>query len=251
MIFDSLQTGLRSRVVATLREYLKCEYKTKLDKDREFDKDNFKGFCPKVPQQPNFSDCGLFALQYAESFFKTPIADFALPISGLRKWFSSDVMRSKRSDIAKIIRELTEQQNPKLKIDFPIIGFTPDSGSGYTDDEDDTSFKSNSILLKPAMKPKFFVKSTNSGASPSTTHVICLTTSAASKLGVHTKQTTSSASSPGMMIQKRKGKIEYFKIGSATAKAKLAAPAVAGNIGPKFISKESPGKMNSIGGVKT
>lgn len=250
MIFDSLQTGLRSRVVATLREYLKCEYKTKLDKDREFDKDNFKGFCPKVPQQPNFSDCGLFALQYAESFFKTPIKDFALPISGLRKWFSSDVMRSKRSDIAKIIRELTDQQNAKLNIDFPTIGFTPDSGSGYTDDEDNESGGSNSILMKPVMKPKFFVKSA-SASSPATTRVICLTTSAASKLGMHTKQTTSSASSPGMMIQKRKGKIEYFKIGTTTPKAKIAAPAVAGNIGPKFISKESPGKMNSIGGVKT
>merc|ERR1711963_1237330 len=61
LIFDSLQTGLRSRVVATLREYLQCEYKAKMNQDRKFTKDNMKGACPKVPQQPNFSDCGLFA----------------------------------------------------------------------------------------------------------------------------------------------------------------------------------------------
>ena len=228
-------------MVATLREYLKCEYKTKLDKDREFNKDNFKGFCPKVPQQPNFSDCGLFALQYAESFFKTPIKDFALPISGLRKWFSNELMRSKRSDIAKIIRELTGKQNPKLNVDFPNIAFTPESGSGYTDDEDESG--SNSILIKPA-KPKFFVKSSSaSSSSPATTRVICLTTSAASKLGMHTKQATSSTSSPGMMIQKRKGKIEYFKL---TPKAKVGE----GN-NPKSVLKETAGKMNSVGGVKT
>jgi len=28
-----------------------------------------KGNCVKCPQQSNFSDCGIYVLQYAESFF--------------------------------------------------------------------------------------------------------------------------------------------------------------------------------------
>ena len=152
MIFDSLQTGLRSRVVATLREYLECEYKAKVKsgEPREFNKDTMKGASPKVPQQPNFSDCGLFALQYVESFFKNPITNYRLPIKGLRKWFPSDVMRNKRSDIAKIIQNLATEQNKDKVIDFPPLTFTPDSGSGYTDDEGDSEIKpaTSKVLMK-------------------------------------------------------------------------------------------------------
>ena len=80
LIFDSLQTGSRAKVAATLRDWLKCEYKNwsanlvkegkPAVKPRDFTKDNMRGCCPKVPQQPNFSDCGVFLLQYIESFFE-------------------------------------------------------------------------------------------------------------------------------------------------------------------------------------
>lgn len=70
MIFDSLAGASRSRVVATLRDYLTCEHKVKMGKEKVFTKDVIKGACPKVPQQTNFTDCGLYLLQYAEQFFK-------------------------------------------------------------------------------------------------------------------------------------------------------------------------------------
>lgn len=70
LIFDSLAGAGRSRVVATLRDYLTCEHRTKLNSTKTFTKDNIKGACPKVPQQMNFTDCGLYVLQYVESFFK-------------------------------------------------------------------------------------------------------------------------------------------------------------------------------------
>ena len=57
-------------MAATLRDYLQCEYNAKVKGGRKFDKDTMKGCCPKVPQQPNFSDCGIFVLQYCESFFE-------------------------------------------------------------------------------------------------------------------------------------------------------------------------------------
>lgn len=70
LIFDSLAGASRSRVVATLRDYLSCEYKAKMGSEKVFTKDVIKGACPKVPQQTNFTDCGLYLLQYVEQFFK-------------------------------------------------------------------------------------------------------------------------------------------------------------------------------------
>lgn len=37
--------------------------------EKVFTKDVIKGACPKVPQQTNFTDCGLYLLQYVEEFF--------------------------------------------------------------------------------------------------------------------------------------------------------------------------------------
>lgn len=69
LIFDSLAGASRSRVVATLRDYLTCEYKAKVGEERIYNRDSIKGACPKVPQQNNFTDCGLYVLQYVEQFF--------------------------------------------------------------------------------------------------------------------------------------------------------------------------------------
>jgi hypothetical protein len=47
----------------------------------------------QVQQQPNFSDCGIYLLQYVESFFRTPISDYTLPITSLRSWFPEEEVR--------------------------------------------------------------------------------------------------------------------------------------------------------------
>jgi Ulp1 family protease len=60
--------------VATLRDYLRIEYKVKEGKDREFNKDTIKGSTPRVPQQTNFTDCGVYVLQYVESFFQVMLS---------------------------------------------------------------------------------------------------------------------------------------------------------------------------------
>ena len=73
LIFDSLHSGSRAKVVATLRDYVSCEYNAKMahtEQDRIFSKESFRGCCPKVPQQPNFSDCGIYLLQHIEAFFE-------------------------------------------------------------------------------------------------------------------------------------------------------------------------------------
>ena len=73
LIFDSLAGASRSRVVATIRDYLRVEYSVKKGGQRPFSKDTIKGCCVKVPQQNNFSDCGVYVLQYVESFFQVRV----------------------------------------------------------------------------------------------------------------------------------------------------------------------------------
>lgn len=71
LVFDSLAGASRTRVVATLRDYLTCEYRAKIKggADHTFNRFNIMGHNVKVPQQTNFTDCGLYLLQYVESFF--------------------------------------------------------------------------------------------------------------------------------------------------------------------------------------
>jgi hypothetical protein len=56
----------------------------------------------------------------------------------LRRWFTFDVVRNKRSQVAKIIRDLSLKQFPAKKFEFPPIIFTPESGSGYSDEDDNS-----------------------------------------------------------------------------------------------------------------
>lgn len=66
----------RARIIATLRDYLYIEYKVKHKEERDFSKNIVKGACPKVPQQNNYTDCGLFVLEYVETFFTVGFHDF-------------------------------------------------------------------------------------------------------------------------------------------------------------------------------
>ncbi|XP_011293377.2 uncharacterized protein LOC101890437 isoform X1 [Musca domestica] len=154
LIFDSLAGASRSRVVATLRDYLTCEYKIKMPEAplHAFNKDNMPGHCVKVPQQNNFTDCGLYLLQYVEQFFKDPIRDYRVPIKQLANWFDTLTVTKKREDISNLIQSLMDERNgPNNKIILPEIPFPTLNGQlvepdGYNiefeeeemeDDEDD------------------------------------------------------------------------------------------------------------------
>jgi Ulp1 family protease len=68
--FDSLNVS-RSSTISTLREYLFAEAKSK--RGIEINKSLVKGMTAKeIPQQPNFSDCGLYLLAYVEKFVQDP-----------------------------------------------------------------------------------------------------------------------------------------------------------------------------------
>ncbi|XP_048351653.1 sentrin-specific protease 6 isoform X2 [Sphaerodactylus townsendi] len=114
LLMDSLRGPSRSNVVRTLREYLEVEWEVKKGTKKSFSKDVMKGSNPKVPQQNNFSDCGVYVLQYVESFFEDPIRSFELPMN-LTDWFPRPRMKTKREEIRNIILNLHEQQNKEKK----------------------------------------------------------------------------------------------------------------------------------------
>ncbi|XP_078698709.1 uncharacterized protein LOC144926108 isoform X2 [Branchiostoma floridae x Branchiostoma belcheri] len=113
LLFDSLRGPSRKQhVMKNLREYLTVEWEVR-KKDqpkREFDNNNMKGATPKVPQQTNYSDCGVFLLQYAETFFNNPIQDYSFPLNGMEHWFSRQRMKRKRQELQNLIQKLTEEQ---------------------------------------------------------------------------------------------------------------------------------------------
>ncbi|XP_058163042.1 sentrin-specific protease 6 isoform X4 [Dasypus novemcinctus] len=110
LLMDSLRGPSRSNVVKILREYLEVEWEVKKGSKRSFSKDVMKGSNPKVPQQNNFSDCGVYILQYVESFFENPVLNFELPMN-LTNWFPPPRMRTKREEIRNIILKLQEEQS--------------------------------------------------------------------------------------------------------------------------------------------
>ncbi|XP_075410993.1 sentrin-specific protease 6 isoform X2 [Tenrec ecaudatus] len=114
LLMDSLRGPSRSNVVKILREYLEVEWEVKKGSKRSFSKDVMKGSNPKVPQQNNFSDCGVYVLQYVESFFENPIVNFELPMN-LTNWFPPPRMRTKREEIRNIILKLQEDQCKEKK----------------------------------------------------------------------------------------------------------------------------------------
>ena len=145
LTFDSLTGGSKARTHQTLREYLSCEWKAKMvpngAPEKVFSKDNMVGGCPTVQQQPNFSDCGIYLLQYVESFFRDPIVDYSLPITSIKEWFKKDEVEGKRDHIASLIRDLASKQNPGKEFSYPDLNFMNDDHGEDTDDEDDEDYE--------------------------------------------------------------------------------------------------------------
>uniref|UniRef100_A0A1B6BYT3 Ubiquitin-like protease family profile domain-containing protein n=1 Tax=Clastoptera arizonana TaxID=38151 RepID=A0A1B6BYT3_9HEMI len=116
LIFDSLAGASRAKVVATLRDYVHVEYKVQnKGEERDFSKAVMKGACPRVPQQTNFTDCGLYLLQYVEAFFQAPIKDYYIPIKEIQNWFPTSVVNRKRYEIQQLLHHLMKEQNVTLE----------------------------------------------------------------------------------------------------------------------------------------
>ncbi|XP_066031270.1 sentrin-specific protease 7 isoform X3 [Chamaea fasciata] len=91
------------------KRYLEVEWEAKRKTHREFSKSTMIDLCPRVPKQDNSSDCGVYLLQYVESFFQNPIVNFEQPLH-LENWFSRQLIRNKREEIRDLILQLHFQQ---------------------------------------------------------------------------------------------------------------------------------------------
>ncbi|CAF0899010.1 unnamed protein product [Rotaria sordida] len=113
IMFDSLRSGSKNRVAATLREFLQLEYDHKKTLPvgslarKIFNLDTIPSIEAAVPQQPNYFDCGLYILQYMESFFahRSPTINFQSPPT-FANWCEKNLMgSSKRKQIFDIINQ--------------------------------------------------------------------------------------------------------------------------------------------------
>ncbi|XP_048149773.1 sentrin-specific protease 7 isoform X6 [Corvus hawaiiensis] len=109
LILDSLKACSVQKTAQVLREYLEVEWEAKRKTHREFSKSTMIDLCPRVPKQDNSSDCGVYLLQYVESFFQNPIVNFEQPLH-LENWFPRQLIRSKREEIRDLILQLHFQQ---------------------------------------------------------------------------------------------------------------------------------------------
>ncbi|KAK2579020.1 hypothetical protein KPH14_002814 [Odynerus spinipes] len=166
LIFDSLAGASRCRVVATLRDYLSCEHVAKMGIEKTFSKDTIKGASPKVPQQSNFTDCGLYVLQYVESFFKDPIKDYTLPIKTLKNWFEEIVVTRKREEISKLLIKLMNATKGDRNITLPVVNFPTQDGKLKPKSENHVEIKPVKSELEMKKKPTAETENRTVNSSP-------------------------------------------------------------------------------------
>ena len=123
IVLDSLEDGRKNSVCNNLRTYLTMEWRAKMSSERTFSVSDLPAYCPRIPQQTNMTDCGIFLLQYVESFFSCPLTKFSPPLENLVSWFPEDCIENKRNQIARIIRELSSENQSKTDIQFPNLDF--------------------------------------------------------------------------------------------------------------------------------
>ncbi|KAK2819534.1 hypothetical protein Q7C36_021180 [Tachysurus vachellii] len=109
LIMDSLKLSHHYRIYTLLQEYLQVEWEVRRGTPRLFNKDNIKASHCKVPLQDNSSDCGLYLLQYVESFLQNPVVHFDLPLQ-LERWFPRQQVRRKRAEIRELVLQLYQKQ---------------------------------------------------------------------------------------------------------------------------------------------
>ena len=69
LVLDSLG-GSNTSAMTNIRQYLSEEWKAKMEQVRDFSDAEIEAMTPKKPEQDNYSDCGIYLLEYVEKIFK-------------------------------------------------------------------------------------------------------------------------------------------------------------------------------------
>lgn len=166
--------------------------------EKVFSKDTIKGASLKVPQQSNFTDCGLYVLQYVESFFKVklsftlyvynnklcfmkyltkvtqeyisfqnPIKNYTLPIKTLKNWFEEIVVTRKREELSKLLINL--MKNKEKNITIPAVSFPTQDGKLKVKAENSADVKSAKTDVEDKKKSTVDEENRNSNSMPNQT----------------------------------------------------------------------------------
>ncbi|XP_063734258.1 uncharacterized protein LOC134861160 [Eleginops maclovinus] len=109
LVMDSLKLSHHETVCRLIRDYLQVEWGVRRGTARVFSGESIRSSSCRVPQQNNCSDCGLYLLQYTESFLQNPVVNFDLPLR-LENWFPRQRVRQKREEIRGLILDLHRAQ---------------------------------------------------------------------------------------------------------------------------------------------
>ncbi|CAG9540617.1 unnamed protein product [Cercopithifilaria johnstoni] len=117
IVLDSLADATdmkRKLTVPVLREYLVCEYEDKRklkDGDTKyFAKELIEKIVPfPVPQQRNYTDCGLFLLKFAECFLLKP-PSFITRNDSFRRWYPNFTIRGMRRAILTKLKSACDEE---------------------------------------------------------------------------------------------------------------------------------------------
>ncbi|XP_051910502.1 sentrin-specific protease 7-like isoform X3 [Hippocampus zosterae] len=110
LVMDSLKVQQHEHACKLLRDYLQVEWEERKGRHRVFSSDGMHSYSCSVPQQDNSSDCGLYLLQYVESFFQNPVVHFDPPLH-LARWFPRQQVRQKREEIRRLVMRLHKSQS--------------------------------------------------------------------------------------------------------------------------------------------
>eukprot|EP00096_Caligus_rogercresseyi_P013370 TRINITY_DN6027_c0_g1_i1.p1 TRINITY_DN6027_c0_g1~~TRINITY_DN6027_c0_g1_i1.p1 ORF type:complete len:296 (-),score=35.30 TRINITY_DN6027_c0_g1_i1:487-1374(-) len=103
----------RPKEIDALRTYLRHEYLEKRKETFSFGASSMKAHYPRLPQQMNSTDCGVYLLEYAERIIEKRYMFRWPPFPDLSHWFSESEVHSKRPCIAQLIQTLSKDLHPK------------------------------------------------------------------------------------------------------------------------------------------
>ncbi|CAL8285175.1 unnamed protein product [Gadus morhua 'NCC'] len=99
LVMDSLRLSAHENACRLLREYLQVEWQGRRGKARLFTPDTVCSAVCRLPLQDNSSDCGLYLLQYAESFLQNPVVHFDLPTRSIPGFYGDWLRRVGRAHL--------------------------------------------------------------------------------------------------------------------------------------------------------
>ncbi|KAM8947192.1 LOW QUALITY PROTEIN: sentrin-specific protease 7 [Pelodytes ibericus] len=87
----------------------KVEWEMKRKTARDFSKSHIINLYPNVPKQDNSIDCGMYLLQYVETFYQKPIKNFSHTMN-MVNWFTYCLVKRKREALRDLTLKLHFQQ---------------------------------------------------------------------------------------------------------------------------------------------